>query len=88
MKKRVLGLVLAFCLLPVVFAGCGSQGETASTGEAETAVVRMNIGSEPDSLDPWQSAATDTEAIFHNVFEWLCSFDETGASVPGLAPRW
>lgn len=88
MKKRVLGLVLAFCLLPVIFAGCGSQGETASSGEADTAVVRMNIGSEPDSLDPWQSAATDTEAIFHNVFEGLCSFDETGAIVPGLAQRW
>lgn len=56
--------------------------------EQETSVVRLNIGSEPDNLDPWLSAASDTEAIFHNVFEGLVLFDETGAIVPGLAESW
>ena len=60
-----------------------SQGSTE-----DEKVVRMNIGSEPDSLDPWMSAATDTEAIFLNVFEGLVGFDEKGATVPRLAKSW
>ena len=54
----------------------------------EETVIRTNIGSEPDSLDPWISAASDTYAVMHNVFEGLVSFDETGALLPGLAKSW
>ena len=61
-----------------------SQPETSG----EETVVRMNIGSEPDSLDPWQSAASDTDAIFHNVFEGLCLYNEKGEIIPGLAESW
>ena len=88
-------------------ASGSSTTSTSSTGEAsdssastesqtseasgEETVVRMNIGSEPDSLDPWQSAASDTDAIFHNVFEGLCLYDETARSSPawlkaGISP--
>ncbi len=34
------------------------------------------------------SAATDTEAIFMNVFEGLVRFDEAGSIIPGLAESW
>lgn len=69
--------------------GHGSQAEPVSQTESgEPKVVRINIGAEPDSLDPWQSAATDTEAIFHNVFEGLCLYDEKGAIIPGIAESW
>lgn len=64
---------------PVQTAGTENQGEK---------VVRINVGSEPDSLDPWMSAATDTEAIFMNVFEGLVRFDEAGSIIPGLAESW
>ncbi len=63
------------------------SSQTSQSGGEET-VVRMNIGSEPDSLDPWQSAASDTEAIMHNVFEGLCLYDENGEIIPGLAESW
>ena len=66
-----------------------SAAESSSTStDGEQTLVRMNIGSEPDSLDPWQSAASDTEAIMHNVFEGLCLYDENGEIIPGLAERW
>lgn len=66
-----------------------SQTETSQTStEGQETVVRMNIGSEPDSLDPWQSAASDTEAIMHNVFEGLCLYNEKGEIIPGLAESW
>jgi peptide/nickel transport system substrate-binding protein len=52
---------------------------------AQTDVIRVNIASEPDSLDPWLSAAVDTKAIFNNVFEGLMKFDSTGDLYPAIA---
>lgn len=74
-------------------SGVASQGSTASATpteapKAEPTVVRMSISSEPDSLDPWQSAASDTDAIFRNVFEGLMAFDEKGEIIPGLAESY
>ncbi len=51
----------------------------------QTDVIRVNIASEPDSLDPWLSAAVDTKAIFNNVFEGLMKFDSTGDLYPAIA---
>lgn len=59
-----------------------------SADETDKTIVRINMESEPDNLDPWLSAASDTEAVFHNVFEGLVLFDETGALIPGLAKSW
>ena len=64
-----------------------AEDGTAETTDEET-VVRMSISSEPDSLDPWQSAASDTSAIFSNVFEGLLSYNEKGEMTPGLAESW
>jgi peptide/nickel transport system substrate-binding protein len=52
---------------------------------AQTDIIRVNIASEPDSLDPWLSAAVDTKAIFNNVFEGLMKFDSTGDLYPAIA---
>ncbi len=68
-------------------SSASTESQTSETSGDQT-VVRMNIGSEPDSLDPWQSAASDTDAIFHNVFEGLCLYDENGEIIPGLAESW
>ncbi|MDO4294699.1 MAG: ABC transporter substrate-binding protein [bacterium] len=67
-----------------------SQAETSQVeeGGGEPKTVRINTYSEPDSLDPWMSAATDTESIFLNVFEGLVGFDEEGAVTAKLAKDW
>lgn len=64
------------------------SGQDTKTENQEPTVVRMSLGSEPDSLDPWQSAASDTDAIFRNVFEGLMAFDEKGELIPGLAESY
>ncbi len=99
--KRLLALMLALILSVTALAGCSgkgtasgsagvssSGGESSSAGTAEKKVVRINNSAEPDSLDPWMSSASDTEAIFHNVFEGLCLYSETGELIPGLAESW
>lgn len=82
--KRLAAAGLALILLLAVFAGCDSGNGTS--GEQKT--VRINISAEPDNLDPWVSAASDTEAIFRNVFEGLTGFNEKGEIVPALASGW
>ena len=86
--QRLLCLLLALALmlaLGVSLAGCAGPSSGAN---GETKTVRINISADPDSLDPWLSSATDTEAIFHNVFEGLCLYDTAGDIVPGLAESW
>ncbi len=85
-KKKlfsVLSLVLSLVLV-LSLAGCSGTTKTADGQK----VVRINITSEPDNLDPWLSSASDTEAIFHNVFEGLCLYDSEGNIIPGLAESW
>lgn len=84
MKKT--GKTAAFALTAAMAVTAMPFG--ASAEENEKTVVRVNIQAEPDNLDPWLSAASDTEAIFLNVFEGLVRFDETGALIPGLAEDW
>lgn len=73
----------------VLMAVSGFAGRMAYAQETnEPTVVRATIGSEPDNLNPWLSAATDTEAVFQNVFEGLVRYDSEGAIIPGLAESW
>ncbi len=78
MKNRIF-LILIIISLLIFFSGC--KGESEDT----TDIVRVNIASEPDSLDPWLSAAVDTKAIFNNVFEGLMKFDSDGSLYPAIA---
>jgi peptide/nickel transport system substrate-binding protein len=82
--KKILMMVCVSILALATLSSAGITEVAPETLSVPT-VVRTNIGSEPDSLDPWKSAATDTEAIFHNVFEGLMLYNEEGEMVPGLA---
>lgn len=64
------------------------SSEKSSTSTINTDLVRTRTGAEPDSLDPYKSAASDTEAVMHNVFEGLVGYDETGAIIPAIASSW
>ena len=79
-KTAALALTMSMAVTAMPFG--------VSAEETDKTVVRINMESEPDNLDPWLSAASDTVAVFHNVFEGLVLFDETGALIPGLAESW
>ncbi|MCI2154447.1 MAG: ABC transporter substrate-binding protein [Solobacterium sp.] len=97
MKK--LGLALLSVLL---LSACGNASASASSDSASATAavqtvsaaaevpdtVRTVMGSEPDSLDPFQSAASDTEAVMLNVFDGLVRFDSEGKIIPGIAESW
>ncbi len=78
MKRSCLLVVFLILLL---LASCSQK-------KVDTSTVRTRTMSEIDSLDPYLSTASDTEAIMHNVFEGLVGYDDTGAVVPALAEAW
>ncbi|MGD1822865.1 MAG: ABC transporter substrate-binding protein [Pleomorphochaeta sp.] len=81
MKKNKI-ISLFFILVILLSVSCSKEEKDI---EIIDDVVRINIASEPDSLDPWLSAAVDTKAIFNNVFEGLMNFDYDGSLYPAIA---
>ena len=76
-KYAFLSIIVAFSL---IFFSCGQK--------LSKDVLRMNVASEPDSFFPWESAATDTAAIYYNIFDGLLSFDSRGKIHPALCESY
>lgn len=85
-KKFVLLTILSIILVSTTFAGGKSENKASEYKIKDT--VKLCISSEPDSLNPWISAASDTSAIMDNVFEGLMGFDEEGALVPRISSSY
>ncbi|QTQ13911.1 ABC transporter substrate-binding protein [Treponema parvum] len=87
MKK----FIFLFGILSLLFYSCaknekGAKNAKDTENKKNTpSVVRINISSEPDSLDPWQSAAADTVSVFSNVFEGLLRSSPSGELLPCIA---
>lgn len=79
MKNRILMSFLIIGVL-VFIPSCNKEPQERDS-------IRVNMQSEPDSLDPWLSTAVDTKAIFNNVFEGLMKFDSEGALYPAIAKK-
>ncbi len=87
--KKIIAMTLAVVICVATFlTGCGSEENNKTNTNTEKKVVRTCIASEPDNLDPWKSAAGDTQAIMMNVFEGLVSFNEKGEYIPCIAENW
>ena len=88
--KKLLTLMMS-CVI-VLAVGCSSNttGDQTAPSDGNNSkitggIVRTTMPSEPDHLDPYLSAAADTEAVMNNVFEGLMRFDEEGQLLPQLA---
>lgn len=85
---RILSIALSI-LVATGLAGCsGKASENKTAGiKIQGGIVRTTVSSEPDNLDPYISAATDTQSIMLNVFEGLMGFTEKGQIVTQLAEK-
>ncbi|MBK5200078.1 MAG: hypothetical protein JJE21_00915 [Spirochaetaceae bacterium] len=87
MKKNFVLLTLLFAIfVSVIFSGGKSEKKASEYKIKDT--VKLCISSEPDSLNPWISAASDTSAIMDNVFEGLMGFNEEGTLVPRISSSY
>lgn len=95
--KRVLALLLVSLLVVSLFAGCQpkatEQAETAAPEETTAAavevptVLKWNIGSDPKTIDPTLTGASDGGNVVHNTFEGLVR-EKSGVVYPGIAESW
>lgn len=94
-KHRSLLLLLTLILaIGTVLAGCGSnnknddQSATGDNGKPKEQIFRMNLASEPPTLDPGQSQDNNSNTIINAVFEGLTRKGDKGEAVPGVAEKW
>jgi oligopeptide transport system substrate-binding protein len=62
-------------------------GEAAG-GKADNQVFRMNISSEPPSLDPAQAQDSTSFTVMTGLYEGLTRMDANGQAVPAVAESW
>ncbi len=64
------------------------QDTGASSGKQAGGTIRVAMATEPDNLDPYLSAATDTGSMMDNVFDGLFEAGENSELVPALAESY
>lgn len=98
-KKSIFTYLTLLLVLTLVLAGCtpkeNNAGEpnNATNGEAggEQTVAkafRMNLHSEPSSLDPALMEDNVSGTIATGIYEGLTRKDESGQTVEGMAEKW
>ncbi|NLT35595.1 MAG: peptide ABC transporter substrate-binding protein [Gaiellales bacterium] len=95
---------MLICILVVALAGvvvgCGGEETTttAAGGEgttttaagdlAEDQTLRLNVNTEPPSIDPNIGTDTTSALVMNNIFEGLVHIDYEGNPFPGAAEKW
>lgn len=70
-----------FCLVILVFAiSCGGGNTSYEEG-----VLRLNVGPEPQTIDPTLNSAIDGSMYIIHAFEGLAAKDKQGKIVGGVA---
>ena len=91
MKKRLLALVMAVAMVAGLTACGGSTTEDAAA-TTETAagekILSVQIGPDPETIDPALNSASDGGCMILHSFECLLTVDESGALAPGQAESW
>ena len=89
--KRKVALLLAMALVVGSLAGCGGSKDKASTsssGSSEGKQLAVQVGPNPETLDPALNSAVDGgNMILHN-FECLLTVDKDNQIAPGQAEKW
>ncbi|MEK8129382.1 ABC transporter substrate-binding protein [Paenibacillus filicis] len=68
--------------------GTPSPAATAGGEKVKGGTVRVAMATEPDNLDPYLSAATDTGSMMDNVFDGLFEGGENSDLVPAVAESY
>ena len=93
MKKRTAIFMVIALLAMTILTACGSsntsnqnQGDQTSSGGLETLAV--NVGPDPDTIDPALNSAVDGGTMILHAFEGLMTLDENGVPVPAQAESY
>lgn len=97
MGKKLLSVLLA-AVMAVGLAACGSSGSTgsgkagestgAASGSAGEKELRVQVGPNPETVDPALNSAVDGGNMLLHAFECLLTVAEDGSLQPGCAETW
>ncbi len=68
--------------------GASQQQTTAPVNPNLPRVLRINLGTRPDLLDPQRASTNSETAILQLAYEGLTRWDAKGRVVPGAADQW
>ncbi|MEE1258402.1 MAG: peptide ABC transporter substrate-binding protein [Lachnospiraceae bacterium] len=85
MKKKLLALLLTACMV-VSMVACGSEAEAPATSEGKELAVQ--IGPDPETVDPALSSAIDGGNMILHAYECLLTVGQDGSLQPGQAETW
>ena len=85
MKKKLLALLLTACMV-VSVAACGSEAEAPAASEGKELAVQ--IGPDPETVDPALNSASDGGNMILHAFECLLTVGQDGNLQPGQAETW
>ncbi len=88
MKKRVLSLVLAVAMVAALVMGCGEKKTTDDTNKKAEKQLTVQIGPNPETIDPALNSAVDGGNMILHTFECLLAYDQDGKIVGGQAEKW
>ena len=100
MKKKFALLVAAAMLSTTVLSGCGGGGGTETTaasggGDAQAVDTAsggnnlvVEIGPDPETIDPALNSAIDGANMIIHLFEPLLNFDKDNNIIGGMAETW
>ena len=83
--KKILALLLALCMV-FALAACGES--TEEKGDAIASEITVQIGPNPETLDPALNSAVDGGNMLITLFETLLIIDEDNKVQPGQAEKW
>ena len=86
MKKKPLKLLLALAMIAAPLTACGSGGGQGQ--EVEGKVLSVQIGPNPETLDPALNSAVDGGNMILHLYEGLLVVDQEGKLAPGQAESW
>ncbi len=97
MGKKLLAVLLA-ATMAVGLAACGSSGSTgsgkagestgAAAGSAGEKELKVQVGPNPETVDPALNSAVDGGNMILHAFECLLTVGEDGTLQPGCAETW
>lgn len=101
MKKRVIALLMAVVMTAGLTA-CGSGNNTDTTAEGTTTetsdaaatettgdkILSVQVGPDPETIDPALNSAVDGGNMLLHSFECLLTVDQDGKLAPGQAETW
>ena len=85
MKKRVISMLLAAVMTVTMVSGTVM---TAAAEEAEGKQLSVQVGPDPETIDPALNSAVDGGNMILHLFEGLLTVDQDGQLAPGQAETW